>query len=563
MKYFLTLFVVALSYFSFGQGLNAEMTYNYAYDQETISMLAVGNFTYIVTAESDQDPYGPSYHLSKIDTNGNLQWKTPLQTFVAYYHDLNLSEGDNGSILISGAGQKVCDVSSKSISYITKIDKNGTPAWTVKKDYGHNYNGPLSFSEGTLTTSNSVRFHFQNNKGSKIYTINSNGVLTDSVSIPKKNLTKITTTSNLHTIALVKDSILAFNNSGTIVVEKKLTKIASDIKMYNDTVYVLSRDSLFVFDKNLQLLQQIGFTSFSNFSNLKVSANAIQFVNVGSVFTCFNLNRNLGLLSKIEIPKDGSTQFDLNENHFVKSLDHSLTKFKSNRIIDYSLNNTTNSVIKKPDVGVINFEKTDIKISSYVQGSYTVYWIKIYGNALVKNYGTDTIKSVRINYFKHHGLICGADTYFKKFDGLAIPPGGTQLLDLGVVYDNTLTLSQEEFNEQICLYTSNPNEATDMTVGNDEGCTTINYPFAGLIETTSTGITLFPNPVNDKLQFVLPSKETYNYIIFNLQGKEILSGTIGSNTIDTRWLIDGYYSILLTSENGSESYNQRFVKVNE
>ena len=73
---------------------------------------------------------------------------------------------------------------------------------------------------------------------------------------------------------------------------------------------------------------------------------------------------------------------------------------------------------------------------------------------------------------------------------------------------------------------------------------------------SNTDVSLYPNPVNDKLVIENGSQDTYEYQILDLSGKQIVVGKLsfGKQIISVSALKEAIYILKITGNNSIESY---------
>jgi hypothetical protein len=100
-----------------------------------------------------------------------------------------------------------------------------------------------------------------------------------------------------------------------------------------------------------------------------------------------------------------------------------------------------------------------------------------------------------------------------------------------------------------------PNDTAGVLVNVQAGCN-----WLGLEELTGTNVTLYPNPTTGNLNVTLSEIETINAIVYNAQGKLILTvnNLKNGSTIDLSSVETGVYMVHLNTENASMI--QRVVK---
>jgi hypothetical protein len=84
------------------------------------------------------------------------------------------------------------------------------------------------------------------------------------------------------------------------------------------------------------------------------------------------------------------------------------------------------------------------------------------------------------------------------------------------------------------------------------------YELLGVDEFDSSSLTLFPNPVSDRLTISVEGIQVASITIFTMYGQGIMQPDNTSNVIDVSMLPSGIYFVVITSEEGKAI--QRFIK---
>jgi hypothetical protein len=71
--------------------------------------------------------------------------------------------------------------------------------------------------------------------------------------------------------------------------------------------------------------------------------------------------------------------------------------------------------------------------------------------------------------------------------------------------------------------------------------------------------TLFPNPANNELNVKGDLSQNATYLISDVSGRTVMSGTLSTRTLDVTKLQSGVYIFTLVNENGM-SESKRFIR---
>ncbi|NQY07900.1 MAG: hypothetical protein HRT71_00080 [Flavobacteriales bacterium] len=140
----------------------------------------------------------------------------------------------------------------------------------------------------------------------------------------------------LSEIAVLSDDIVVASREDMLVQlfvntpnELNLGSFIKDIKAMDDTLYVLTTDSIFVLDTLLQKLASTHVVGYSDYSNLKVADNTIQFISSTSMQEhVITLNKELQQTNLIsfDIDLESSQAKDFSSTHFSCAKSFALTK---------------------------------------------------------------------------------------------------------------------------------------------------------------------------------------------------------------------------------------------
>ena len=162
----------------------------------------------------------------------------------------------------------------------------------------------------------------------------------------------------------------------------------------------------------------------------------------------------------------------------------------------------------------------------------------------IKNYGTSSIMDIPVKY------VVGVNNALDEVYNGTIAAGAS--------YNYTFTDSLVITSTLVGSGFAETNVIGDIDTGNDKLTTTYSYGPTGIYDDleASTGlITVYPNPVIDRLSINYQGRDDVNVKIYNMAGKHVKSlGTIAGsevNGFDVSDLISGVYLIQLTSEKGT------------
>jgi hypothetical protein len=157
------------------------------------------------------------------------------------------------------------------------------------------------------------------------------------------------------------DSLMGFDSAGMLIHTVTFSTPIQGISSMNDTLYVLTLDSIFSFTGNLQPIDASDVPGFSSFKNLKVDSQYIRFLShIGNTIHVITLNRQLQVTKTLNIPESISQGafVDFNDLHLSAGITFNLAEFSAVRFLNYSMNSTQNVPLNRTDIGVINLMPT-------------------------------------------------------------------------------------------------------------------------------------------------------------------------------------------------------------
>lgn len=555
--YRLIIILVFFSCAGYSQGLNAELGFNDNYDQTSKALVCVDEFTYFARFQKTSSFFS-TCELYKIDTVGNILWNAhiypllfpPAQEFTDVFE---LIASEDGGVYVLGFGMPTCDVPQNCFWFIQKYDSVGNLEWT-KPWINFIYSNATSLTGLFLNENNELLVNYVDSSSSSyVYTIDNSGLTIDSIPVAHGQLNGFCELTGYEFIAYKGDSLFAFDTNGTNISGTEFTSSIQSIQTLNDSLYVLTLDSIFIYDNNLNLLQGSDVPGYSLYSKIKVSANKIQFVSSGiGNQTILELDKQLQLQNTIIMPVAVNTNEhkDFNNSHFSVAYDFPITLHRVVRYLDYSLNSTQNISGDNTDIGIIDLNVTQTYVNP--QPSFGVYSIGIWADALVKNYGNKVLNSCRINHRISIWMgICSEIFYTTEFTNLNLAPNDSLWITLGAVH-NSVDYFSGIIDVDLCVYTSHPNFVTDTIVPNDQFCENVILGYVGGSENVLQSISVSPNPFNDIIQIENPELKDLSLFIYDGAGKVIAvdSGSNNRFSFNLARQREGLYLVRVVSNEG-------------
>lgn len=557
MKYLVSILIFVLHIqVSFSQGLNAELSFNSTIAQYAHTMVNVGEFSYFTMSQSQI--MGSQYLLVKTDTSGNTIWSTPLDFPLNNLNDpVTLIPTADSGILVYGDAY-FCDVAINCIDYIQKFDGNGNLEWS--KEWLDAWCNRISIT-GVSSDSSFIYANYFQSDTSAVLQYNLAGNLLDSLPIDQNNLIQVQNFGIYEKTGISSHWLFGFDSLGNSIFSRYFSGNIQSFETLNDTLYLLTSDSIFSFDTSFQLLDANHNIFFPEFTNLKVYPYEIRFLcTAGGQENIFVLDHDLQFGNIIVIPEiiPAGTPKDINQSHFTAAINFELYEFNAIRHLDYSLQSNQNTIVNRTDIGIIDIQATQVSCTPHWQTN--VYYFDIAADVLIKNYGNQTLNECNINHFVTYG-ICEIVDYFEHFTNLNLAPGDSMWLSCGEIHNNLDFLAgPDTLRKTICVYTSQPNLITDLNVANDHYCESVVVGYVGIQENEKIEFDIYPNPTTNFLNIKTELTEEMEFEIYDLQGKIVLKNQQLSDLIDVSCLTDGPYFIRIISKNNPYSTFQSFIK---
>jgi len=531
----------------FAQGLNQELGFNDNYHQLPSGVACVDEYTYLVKSQKISGSFFTQCALLKLDTLGNVVWSIDIMPQFAEYIEVNqLIPTENGGVYLVGNGVPTCDVLMDCYSFIQKYDPTGNLEWsnTYPNDcYWQNLSGI------SLLSSNETMVNYVDSSGSHVLQLNPSGIPIDTIPITSCYVQGFSVLSNTEIVGFHQDTLIQFDVTGTILNEQLFSSYVSSILTRNDTLLVLTQDSLFQFDNNLQVLNATTFAGISNYSKLKILDGSIYFIGeTATGITRIGLNNQLQLINSIPftVDLDAIHYHDFSSSHVSIGDAFPLTLYNAIRYLDYSTESTVNEWVNWTDIGIVDVQINQQTIS-VVPNTNGVYTTNLDVSVLVKNFGTNVLQNCRINHRIAPTIVCSDFYYTEEFQNLNLAPNDSIWINLGWIGEYT-NYYQTIVERILCFYTSHPNQKTDLVVPNDQGCEYVFFGYVGNENHTLVDFVVYPNPTSTNITIQSPFSNQTHYLLKDVHGNVVMDGILEQANLNVDQLASGVYFIELFNE---------------
>ncbi len=487
MKEVLLGIVLVFASVSFGQGLNAELGFNDDYSQNAKAVVAFEDFSIFAKEQTLSASFFTRSSIIKIDTLGNELWDIPV--FPQNAEVVQITEmipSENNGIYLLGYARPTCDVSGGCFWFLQKIDGNGILEW--QREWNDQVCFGVSMSGITLTQNDALLVHYNDPLVSIIYTLDTNGNDVTSIQPTDSGFRGTEQLSGFHSIAFKQFSLFGFDGIGTITAQKTYPSFIKDAVAWNDSLYVVTEDSIFIYDNNLQGLAAQDVPAFTNFSQLKVRDADVRLISTSTTgINRLRLDKNLALSEAIfmALPDPANQPLDYHNEHLSIAMDFALSEYTTIRFLDFSLKETTNISVNRTDIGIIDIQITQSSITPNPNFN-AVFEVEIGADVLLKNFGNEILENCRMNHYVSPALACGLIYYGEEFFNLNLAPGDSVWVPLGIIHTDERSFPNDSLNQEICIYTSFSNSVTDLNIANDRTCTTVTFGTASIGESIQT-----------------------------------------------------------------------------
>ena len=495
----ITLIFVFIFLFTFSinaQGLNFELGFNNSYKQSSYPIINYEGYTYMSRYEPSTESTTKFFtwnYLTKIDSLGQINWEEKIlfdsSLFIdvidepyipnEYIRTLEMIVDTSGIYILTQAPQ-MCDVLSPTFYFIRKYNHSGEEIWSKYWLNIENNNFETNISGMQFDLNDFIRVHFKQNGTSKIYSLNAQtGSLVDSVNVDVNKAGTIIRTDSFPYIVSDGNVLKVIDGFGNTIISHSFSQIISNAVIYNDTLLLLSGDTLHKFSSDLTSHTLYSYSSYSNFNILKIINNNIYLMAVDSqnsyILSMSSPNSSPSVIAipyKIieneEFNYFKTKSVDFNISHITFTDQFNLAFGNSIRLLDYSLITSLNIERQGSDAAVVGIIPTNVAITY----DYPTF-IKIDARVCVKNFGNLTIDKLRLNHYNGPYIGCGEYFFTEEFINLNIQPGDSIWIDCFQLHDYYKTFSLplgDSLVVNLCAYSSNPKGIVDLNVSNDMWC---------------------------------------------------------------------------------------------
>jgi len=484
MRVVLLVMCCFLSLISFGQGLNGELGFNDDYSQNATGVVVFNDYSLYIKQQTESASFFTRSSLVKVDSLENILWDIPINPQTAEVVEVKkIIKAEIEGVYVLGYARPTCDISGGCFWFLQKMDANGLVVWT--RTWQDQICFAVSVSGLSLSQNGQVLVHYSDPVSSVIYTLDpGNGNEISTINPVEQGFQGIEQLSGYNTIAYKQFSLFGFDGSGNVSNNLTFSSFITDFQVWNDSLFVATSDSLFIFDITFQQIEaeEIDPNPF----NLKVDHEIIGILHdATNSISLKQYNRNLSEIASFSFPTgNGSHKVaDYNDNRLTAVIDFPISEYYVLRHLDYSMVSNQNEPVNWTDIGVADIQITQSS-ATLLPNFQSVFDVEIAADVLVKNYGSEVLESCRLNHYVSPALACGLIYYGEEFFNLNLAPGDSVWISLGTIHNATRSFPSDSLIQEICLYTSFPNQKTDLIVDNDRLCTNVVLGQLSVLETT-------------------------------------------------------------------------------
>ena len=519
--------------------------------------------TYIVYS-SESGVYDIDVFVTKLDLNGNQIWQIETPDY-GYYNciptEIEISE--DGSFYLLSYNMLFCNQISDLRWVLQKFDASGNLIWVREWDSpgweSSQLQGLAIHHDETIGLN-----YFSPNVFSGFLRLDNLGQTIDSIGDQSPISYKNGYLTNGNFIAAEAQSIFLYNSQGNFLNSQNVPNNIKELAVYNDSIYILTFDQIYLYGSGLNLISTSSINGYNDFSRLKVNAQQVSCLaeDMNNIYV-LSLPHNLSnyQAQTISCSHNTTSPMDFEQNVHLSIAEASgLYNDFALRLRDYALNSSNSVNVSHSDAGLTGITVTDVQV---IAGPNSQYIVKIWGDVVLKNFGTTTIQDCKILHA--HGAplnySCGENYYDSLFTNLDLSPGESITLNLGLIHDKMEYLpGQQALNYNLCIYTAIPNELVDMTPNNDFICESVFLGFGATEDLSSDDIQVQPNPSNGN--FEISGEQSLGIItIYDLTGKQIFKIETNEKNcfVDLSSFPRGAFHVNI--ENQSGSYHKQLLLV--
>lgn len=586
MNKLLTLiFILSISIFSKAQVF--EKTYHDAPMIFGEVLAPIGNGEILIGTQSGEFLGWGSFtpELYKLDTDGNIIWTNILNNGFVFgdmkmVRDIEVLNENEYFILLTYEG---CDYGGNH--KLIKIDGDGNQIWSVI-ELGNSFDNPKI---KLLENGNIVII-----TGLEIYLISEEGLLlqSESMQIRGKEIVEYSDTS-----------IVVAGKLGFVQIELNqdpfiYNYFIDDLNYYqikkinSGELLILQDTGIWKLDQNLVKVDSILFNFKNQFLTFDVDTNHLYLFGtttddsllVRTLDFDFDWKNDFILGGENIVPRDikidneNLTLTAINQDGFVEEPYSDIIEFgistgpfgiKNSSLWIKSFPKNTLPPKEQIDIGISNIQISSVEVQDSTvcffgetEGSFYFNDVKI----TVKNFGSETVSNFKINgLFELCPFICPSwFSYHESYVNVMLQPGEEMEFDLGTLFYPALRFSGDEY--ELCFWTSNPDNKTDVNFSNNRFCLTLDVLSTDLKNLVQENtFEVFPNPTSDNLN--IKWSEDFNaknssIIILDAFGKvvkQIFSKNSEVEIIDLNGMDTGIYFVKIITEDG-KFFTKKVIK---
>jgi hypothetical protein len=554
MRSFLLSISLIFTGLSFSQGLNFEKGLLPESSLNNPIVRTSDSATYIVYS-SESSVYDIDVFVTKLDLNGNQIWQIETQDF-GYYNctPTEIEINTDGSFYLLSYNMLFCNQLSDLRWVLQKFDASGNLIWV--REWDSPSWGPSQFQGLTIHQDETIGLNYFNSNGvSGILRLDNLGLTADSINdqAPITYMNGYLTNGNI--IAADAQSVFLYDSQGNLLNAYNIPSDIRELKVNNDSIYILTLEQIYLFGSGLNLISTSAFNGYNDFARLKVNALQVSCLaeDLNNIYV-LSLPHNLSnyQVQTISCSHNIYSPIDFEQNvHISLAEASSLYNDFALRLRDYALNSSNSVNVSHADAGLTGITVTDVQV---IEGPNSQYIVKIWGDVVLKNFGTTTIQDCKIlhAYGAPLNYSCGENYYDSLFTNLNVLPGASVTLNLGLIHDKMEYIPSQTLNYNLCVYSAIPNGLVDLTAGNSVICENVFLGYAGIDGLSDLHLEVFPNPSQGSFE-VKSDTKIGSVVVYDLTGKEILKAETNQNSyrLDLCFAPKGCYQIKVTNEYGS------------
>ncbi len=537
---------------SFGQGIQSEIGLNDSYLQNIQQVANKGEFVYTLV---EYDFH--SLYLEKYDSLGNRIQKVNVAPDFGFstFQSNRMVITNDGNIWISGVGLEACDI-PMVYQHVVVYDSDCQFLNGFTKILG-SVQSTQNYRALSAITDTSVAVNYQNQDSSWVEVLSpSTQTILANVNTP--SLFGFGRNNQFHVLGHTISKIYGMDSQGVLTDSISLPSPFREIGTWNDTIIALGYNELYKITPDLLTYTTHPIPNLSNFTRLKIDNQGVRFSSSNFNKAVHYLDHALNIQSLMVVPvfSPNNTIHDF-DDFITVAKDFPLSDYESVRVANYSLSSSQDEVINRSDVSVWDIEISD-KYAQLVS-SGNVYKTDAKAMVLLKNFGPNIVDSVKLNCFVSNATFCGDIVNSAYFTDLNLASGDSVWVDFGWIGERTESYPTGGIYRTFCIYSSNPNGIVDLNISNDEACNLEFFGFVGLEDTKTIDFSIYPNPSNETVNIETPSEFVGKIHICDQLGRTILSQRL-TGPISLSEFKQGVYFVSLEDENGNLSPTKKLVR---